>query len=125
MKRLLTVTALLELGAGLALLFVPEVFVDLVLRSTLDGLAAMTVARIAGAALTALAIACWLARNDPGSAAARGMTKAMVLYNLGAVLVLGSAGMLSQVVGILLWPAVIIHAAMAVWCVLVVIRKAA
>lgn len=107
------------------MLFVPEVFVDLLLRSTLDGIVALTVARIAGAALTALAVACWLARDDPGSAAARGLTKAMVLYNLGAVLVLGYAGMESQVVGILLWPAVIIHLAMAVWCVLAVMRKPA
>jgi len=123
MKALLGTSAALELGAGLAVLLFPEVFVDLLLRSTLDGIPALTVARIAGAALTALAVACWLARNDPGSAAARGLTQAMVLYNLGAVLVLGYAGMQSQVVGILLWPAVIIHLVMTVWCVLAVIRK--
>jgi hypothetical protein len=123
MKTLLSVTALLELGAGLAVLIFPEVFVDLLLRSTLDGIAALTVARIAGAALTALAVACWLARNDPASAAARELTLAMVLYNLGAVLVLGYAGVQSQVVGILLWPAVIIHVVMTVWCVLAVIRR--
>ena len=41
----------------------------------------------------------------------------MVLYNLGAVVILGAAGIGSQPVGIALWPAVILHAVMAVWCV--------
>jgi hypothetical protein len=42
----------------------------------------------------------------------------MALYNIGAVLVLGAAGLLSQPVGIGLWPAVILHAVMTVWCVM-------
>ena len=41
----------------------------------------------------------------------------MVLYNLGAVVILGAAGIRSQPVGIALWPAVVLHAAMTVWCV--------
>ena len=40
----------------------------------------------------------------------------MVLYNLGVVLILGAAGLQSRPVGIALWPAVILHAAMGVWC---------
>lgn len=123
MRQLFAVTGLLESGTGLALIFVPVVVVSLLLQAPLDGIAALTLARIAGAALTALAIACWLARKNPGSAAARGLILAMVLYNLGAVLVLGYAGVQSQVVGILLWPAVIIHLVMTVWCVLALIRK--
>lgn len=125
MKTLLGVTALLELGAGLALLVAPTLFVALLMNGGLEGAPALTVARIGGVGLLALGMACWLARNDSDSAAASGVAKAMVIYNLGAVLILGNVGMQSQAVGILLWPAVIIHAVMAAWCVLVVIRKPA
>ena len=41
----------------------------------------------------------------------------MVLYNFGAAVILGAAGIRSQPVGAALWPAVILHAAMAAWCV--------
>jgi hypothetical protein len=41
----------------------------------------------------------------------------MVLYNLGAVAILGAAGIWSQPVGVALWPAVVLHAAMTVWCI--------
>jgi hypothetical protein len=47
----------------------------------------------------------------------------MVLYNLGAVVILGAAGLQSQSVGIALWPAVVLHAAMAVWCIVCLQRS--
>jgi len=125
MKRLLALTALLEAGAGLAVLLVPQVFVELLLHGTLDGTVALTVARIAGVALLALGVACWFARGDTGGAAWLGLTKAMALYNLGVVLVLVVAGLQMATVGILLWPAVIIHAVMAGWCVWAVTGKRA
>jgi len=117
MKRLLIVTAIIELGVGLALLAFPSATVALLLGSSLDAPAAVTLGRVAGAALLALGVANWLAQYDEQSCAARGLVSAMVLYNLGAVIILGSAGLGSQSVGIALWPAVILHAVMAVWCV--------
>jgi len=105
------------------LLFVPNVLADLLLGTTLDGPAALTVARIAGAGLFALGVACWLGRTDVSSVAGQGLTRAMALYNLAAVLVLGYAGLQFHAVGILLWPAVIVHAVMAIWCLLTLIRK--
>jgi hypothetical protein len=68
-------------------------------------------------------MACWLARDDSSSGAAHGLGKSLVVYNLAAVFVLGAAGAQAQTVGILLWPAVFVHAALAVWCVLAVNRK--
>ena len=115
MKHLLTVTAVIEAGAGLALLVVPTVVVQLLLGADIFG-AAVPLGRVAGAALLALGLACWLARGDAQSRAARGIVTAMLLYNFGAVVILGAAGTWSQTAGIALWPAVIIHAAMAVWC---------
>ena len=117
MKRLLIVIAMIELGAGFALLCCPSATVALLVGSGLDTSAAVTLGRVAGAALCALGLACWLARDDTQSRAARGLVSAMALYNLGVVIILGSAGLGSQSVGIVLWPAVILHAVMAVWCV--------
>jgi hypothetical protein len=89
----------------------------LLLGSPLDEPAAVALGRLAGVALLTLAVACWLAKYDAQSCAARGVVSAMVVYNLGAVLVLGAAGIWSRPVGIALWPAVALHAAMTVWCV--------
>ena len=117
MKTLLTVTAGIELGAGLALLCWPSAVVVLLLGSPLDAPAAVTLGRVAGAALLALGVACWLARGDAQGRAARGLVAAMLVYNVGAVVVLGAAGIWSRRVGIALWPAVVLHAAMAAWCI--------
>ncbi len=117
MKNLLTLTAVIELGAGVAFLCCPLTTVKLLLGSSLDTPAALTVGRVAGAALLALGAACWLARLDGQSRAATGLVAAMLLYNLAAVAILPSAGISSGLVGVALWPAVVLHAAMAVWCI--------
>jgi hypothetical protein len=41
----------------------------------------------------------------------------MFIYNSCATVILGVAGIWSRPVGIGLWPAVVLHAAMTVWCV--------
>jgi hypothetical protein len=110
-------TAMIEVGAGVALLCLPSAAAALLLGKPLEAPAAMTVARVGGAGLLTLGVACWLARNDTQSLAARGLVSAMVIYNLGVALVLGDAGIRMRPVGIVLWPAVILHAAMTVWCV--------
>jgi hypothetical protein len=117
MKRLLIVTAVIEVGAGLALLCWPSAAVKLLLGSPLDAPAALTVARLGGAGLLTLGVACWFAQFDAQSCAARGLVSAMVLYNFGAVVILGVAGIRLRPVGIALWPAVVLHSAMTVWCV--------
>ena len=94
----------------------PAIVVRLLLGAKISG-ATIPLGRVAGVALLTLGVASWLASYDEQSCAARGLVSAMVLYNLGAVVILGAAGMGSQPVGIALWPAVILHAAMAVWCV--------
>lgn len=116
MKRLLLVSAGIELGAGLALMCFPSAAVVLLLRSPIESPAAITLGRIGGVALLALGVACWLARNDAGSRAARGVIMAMIVYNLGAVVVLGVVGIQSRPVGVALWPAVVLHVIMTSWC---------
>jgi hypothetical protein len=117
MKTLLATTAIIEAATGLALLAVPASVVKLLLGEGISG-AAIPLGRVAGAALLALGVACWRARGDAKSRAARGLVAAMLAYNLGAVVVFLFAGLGSKLVGLALWPAVILHAAMAVWCVM-------
>ena len=75
------------------------------------------VARVGGMGLLTLGVACWLARDDARSRAAKGLVAAMVLYNLGVALILGAAGIRAHLIGLALWPAVTLHAVMAVWCI--------
>ena len=116
MKFLHTVTAIIEAGAGLALGCFPSAVVALLLGSGLDSPAAVILGRLAGAALLALGVACWLARGDAGSCAARGLAAAMVVYNLGAVVLFVYAGAGLGMHGVALWPAAGLHAAMTIWC---------
>jgi hypothetical protein len=111
--HLLMVTALVEVGTGLALLAVPSVVSTILLGATLDPPVALVVARIAGVAVLSLGVACWVAHDDGQSRAARGLVAAMMLYNVAVPAVLVLAGLY----GIGLWPVVIAHVALAVWCV--------
>src|SRR5271154_3449254 len=109
LNTLFTVTAVIELGAGSALMCCPSATATLLLGVPLDGAAPLTVARVGGAGLLALGVACLLARGDARSRAARALVAAMLLYNIGAVLILGAAGVRLRPVGIVLWPAVANH----------------
>jgi len=114
-KKLLIVTALIETPIGLMLVLSPPLVATLLLGASLDAPAALVVGRIAGAALLSLGVACWLARDDGLSLALRGLIAAMLLYNCAAAAVLAHAGAVVGLVGVLIWPAVAVHAALAVW----------
>jgi Kef-type K+ transport system membrane component KefB len=123
MKALQTVTAVIELGAGFALLCFPSITVEFLVGAPLETPAALTVARIGGAGLLALGVACWLARGNTQSRAARGLVAAMLLYDVAAVAVLAFAGLGFGLHSVGLWPAVVLHAAMTVWCVISLLRS--
>jgi hypothetical protein len=115
-RTLLIVTAVAETAIGVTLLLSPPLVARLLLAASLDGPAALIVGRMTGAALLSLGVACWLARRDGASRAGRGLIAALLLYNAAAVAVLANAGAAVKLVGILLWPTVALHAALAVWC---------
>jgi hypothetical protein len=117
MKILLVVTAVGEASTGLLLLALPDLVGSLLLGASPGSPAALVMIRVGGAALLGIGAACWMARNDGQSATARGLLAALVLYNLAASAVLAHAGTVLGLSGIGLWPAVFLHAALAVWCV--------
>src|SRR5258707_1177886 len=85
MKKLCVVTAVIEVGAGVALLCWPSATMARLLGAGLDAPAAVTLRGVAGAALFALGIASWPAHYDAQSGGARGLVRARALYNFGAV----------------------------------------
>lgn len=107
MKNVLTITAIAEAATGLVLLVVPSLVGRLLLGAELVGVA-IPVARVLGIALIALGIACW-----PGRTALCGL----LTYNSLATVYFIVLGIGGQFVGPLLWPAAILHAGLAAWCV--------
>lgn len=100
MKKVLTTTAVLEAATGLAMLSLPSLVASLIMGSPLDTAAALTVARVAGVALLALGVACWLARHDEHASAATGLISAMVLHNAGIFTVLVYGALVAGLSGI-------------------------
>ena len=125
MKQLLVVTAVIEAGAGVAIVCFPSKMVELLMGSPLDDRPSAAIVRVAGGALLALGIACWLASRNARTRCARGWVTVMTMYNLSAATALGIVGLRSPSAGVLLWPTVVLHAAMALWCIIGLLPKAA
>ena len=117
MKKLLITTALLESATGLGLVASPGLLATLLLGGGLDTPAALTVARVAGVALIAIGLACWLAREDGASRAARALVTALLVYNVGAGALFAHAAMTLQPPGLGVWLVVAVHAIIAMWCI--------
>jgi hypothetical protein len=117
MKLLLIIAAVIEVDAGLALLLIPNVAVSGLLGAPLDAGTGLVAGRIAGAALVALAIACWQARNGERGSPATGVVEAMSFYNFAGAIVLVYAGTRLELRSALLWPAIVLHLGLGAWCV--------
>ena len=116
MRTLLAVTALLEAATGFALAASPSLPVSLLIGSPLDTPPGSVVGRLAGAALLTLGSVCWLARNEQRRVTA-GLVAAMLFYNVAAATLLAYAHLGLGLSGIGLWPTVVLHSALALWCV--------
>jgi len=99
MKGVLVLAAADEAATGVALLLVPSLVGQLLLGAELTGIA-VVVARVAGIALIALSVACW-----PGTP-----LLGMSIYSAAIALYLAFLGFTGGASGILLWPAVVLHA---------------
>jgi hypothetical protein len=115
-KLFLLITALVEAATGLCLLFLPAVLFTGLLGLAHATVDAIFVGRLAGAALLAIGIASWMARNDTRTPAQLGLLTGILIYNVAASMLLAFAGAVLEMTGVLLWPAVAVHAILAVWC---------
>ena len=115
---LLIVTALVEAGVGLLLLIRPAGPFEWLLGVGQPSPEALVLARVTGAALLAIGVACWLARNDERSAAQFGLLTGVLIYDGAAAAVLAWAALGPGLLGLALWPAVVLHAGLAVWSLL-------
>ena len=116
MKLLLSITAIVEAVAGITLLLIPSVAASALLGVPLNTPDGLVTARIAGAALIALAIACWQARNGERGSPATGVVQAMLFYNFVAAIVLVYAGIRLDLRSTMLWPAIVLHLGLGVGC---------
>ena len=116
-KQLLSVTGAAETAMGLVLAVAPSLLVELLLGSVSGTAAGITVSRVAGVAILALGVACWLARQDAAGRAARGLIAAMLVYNAAVAAILVLVWTNQGLSGVALWPVVLAHAVLAVWCV--------
>jgi len=116
MELLLISSAVIEAVAGLALLLIPSVAVSMLLGVPLDTPTGLVAARIAGAALAALAIACWQAKNGERGSPATGVIQAMSFYNFTAAMVLFYAGIRLDLRSVFIWPTIVLHLGLGAWC---------
>src|SRR4029079_2905243 len=105
---LLACEAAIEGITGIALIFASGTVVWLLFDAIVSGVG-IVVTRIFGIALFALASACWVGRRGSGVASA---LAAMLTYNVLAAAYLALLGLQGEFVGLLLWPVVLLHAAM-------------
>jgi hypothetical protein len=104
MKKVLTVAAVAEAATGAALIVVPSLVGRLLLGAELAGVA-IPVARVLGIALIALGVCCW-----PGSTTLCGM----LTYGALVTVYLAYLRLVGGFTGILLWPAVVVHAILTI-----------
>jgi hypothetical protein len=115
-KLFLLTTALVEAATGLCLIFLPTIVFAVLLGLDHPTVDAIFVGRLAGVALFAIGIASWIARVDTRNPAQFGLLAGILIYDAAASMLLAFAGSILKMIGILLWPAVAIHAILAVWC---------
>ena len=77
---------------------------------------ASLIARVLGAALFGIGLACWLGRSASLEPSQRGLIAGTLVYDVAATALLAYAGSFLNLAGIALWPAVVLHALLAVWC---------
>jgi len=103
MNAMLVLAAGGEAATGVALLLVPSLVGQWLFGAELIGVG-ITMARVTGIALIALGVACW-----PGTPLV-----GMLIYSAAVTLYLAYLGLAGGLTGILLWPAVVLHAIITV-----------
>lgn len=117
-KLLLTISSSIELATGIAVFAAPSLVASVLLSTGLTP-GGEAVARIGGAGLTALGIACWPRREGENAHAIR----ALFLYNLVAACYLGYLKCCGDFRSFLLLPACVLHGVLALLFVQPVLQR--
>jgi hypothetical protein len=107
MKTVLALAAGAEAAMGILLLGFPGMVIRLLFGAEATGVAE-GVGRVTGVALIGLGVACW------PSGATRQPLHGMLTYSTLAALYLAAVGIRGETVGLLLWPAVVMHAVIVI-----------
>jgi hypothetical protein len=108
-QKILWLASVVEMATGALLILAPEMVVQLLLGTHLSA-EGIPLARVAGIALLGLGLACW---PPSQGAAGVGAFRGMLVYNTLVSLYLLLIEVRHHVGGLLLWPAVIFHALVA------------
>jgi hypothetical protein len=122
MNRILAFAAVVEIGTGVVLMVDPDIVVRLLLGVEIYGVA-VALGRCFGAALLGLGLASWPGRGGAGSAG--GAVCGMLAYNALVATYLAFLGAARHLAGPLLWPAVLLHAVVAVLLLVAWVRERA
>ena len=109
-QKVVLIAAWVEIVAGAALVTILDVACRLLFAAAPEGMS-RPIGRLAGIALLALGVVglpSW--STEPH----RRVVQGLVVYNLGAAILLAWVGVATTLRGVLLWPAVILHAGIAV-----------
>jgi hypothetical protein len=109
-RSLLGVAAAIEAVTGLVMILFPHALIRLLLGADATGLN-VVIGRVAGIALLSLGLGCWMGRQEEYCGWA---LFAMLTYNLLVTIYLAFVGLSTEFVGVLLWPAAALHAALTV-----------
>lgn len=109
LRLLLIISGSLEALVGVLTLIAPATVVSLLLGGSVDAIGSV-LARLFGAGVFALGLACLKARDDVGSAAGLAVSVGITSYNVLAAVVIMWAAVGLSLGGLLLWAAGIVHA---------------
>jgi hypothetical protein len=109
-RSVLGIAAAVEAVTGLLLIVVPHLLAKLLLGVEVTAVA-VVIGRVAGIALVSLGVGCCFGRQEATGGWA---LLAMLLYNVLVTLYLALVGLGTEFVGVLLWPAVVVHAVLTV-----------
>ena len=111
-RLLILVSAVLETGTGLALLIVPRFVVRVLLGAEPLG-AGVATSRVCGLALLSFGLACWPEREAAPGRLDRRAVRALLVYDASVTAYLVWLMALDRYRGLLLVPAIALHAVLA------------
>jgi hypothetical protein len=110
LQKIIAFSAVIEFCTGLLLIIDPALVVSLLLGADISGVA-IFLGQFFGIGLLALGLACWPGKLSVANHASP--FRALLVYNLLVALYLAYLNLHLQMAGMLLWPAVVLHGAVA------------